>query len=197
MNAGTQTISWSQGSLSEHAELTISVKGGVLAEVTNQSDAVYLYPWWYNQSEGWYMRNSMRVGVDATESLALWCPGSEDTEKTWNLLLLTSDMVGPSRGVTWDEAKAAYQDMPYLEDISIENNKVHTAQITVTQEAVDSVLYPTKPYSTFVGPDQFESTGDLLVYTGHIQLKEGYDNRMTVLRLDAAGTDAGGREHAI
>ena len=35
---------------------------------------------------------------------------------------------------------------------------------------------------------------DLLVYTGHIQLVEEYpDEAMTVLRLDAAGTDIGGR----
>ena len=193
VNAGTQTISWSKGSLLEHAELEISVKGGVLADVTNQSDTVYFVPWWYNESKGWLQRSTVRVGVGETESLALWCPGSTDTGETWNLLLLTSNMAGPSRGVTWEVAKNTYPGMPYKEGISIQNDEAQTAQITVTREAVDSVLYLTKPYSTFVGPDQFESTGDLLVYTGHIQLKEGYDNRMTVLRLDAAGTDAGGR----
>ena len=192
VNPGQTTINWSKGSLSEHAELTISVKGGVLAEVTNQSDAVYFVPWWYNETSGWSSGDTVRVGVDATESLALWRPDSTDTAADWNLLLLTSDMVGP-RGMNWEAAQAAYPGMPYLEGISVQNNHVEKAAMTVKKDAVESILYPTKPYSTFVGPDQFESTDDLLVYTGHIQLKEDSDSKLKELWLDAAGTDTGGR----
>ena len=196
--SGQQSLTWGKGSLTEHAILEVSLKGGVLVEVTNQSSTVYFSPWWYNPAdESWHMGSSVRAGVGQTEKLALWCPGSTGTEADWNLLLVPQWVANPT-GLTWGEAKTAYSGMPVIEAVSIQDNAVVTteAPLTVNKDAVDRIANPLKPYSTFVGPDQFDSTDDLLVYTGHIQANELYEGRtggMTRLWLDAAGTDSGGR----
>ena len=198
VHSGQQEFTWKKGNLSEHAILEVSLKGGVLAEVTNQSSTVYFTPWWYNPADkSWHMGASVRAGVGQTAQLALWCPGSTGTEADWNLLLVPQG-AAITKGLTWGEAKTAYWGMPFIEDVSIQDNAVVTtaAPLTVNKTAVDNIQYPLQPYSTFVGPDQFDSTDDLLVYTGHIQVNEVYEaamGGMTRLRLDAAGTDSSGR----
>ena len=198
VHSGQQEFTWKKGNLSEHAILEVSLKGGVLAEVTNQSSTVYFTPWWYNPADkSWHMGASVRAGVGQTAQLALWCPGSTGTEADWNLLLVPQG-AAITKGLTWGEAKTAYWGMPFIEDVSIQDNAVVTtaAPLTVNKTAVDNIQYPLQPYSTFVGPDQFDSTDDLLVYTGHIQVNEVYEaamGGMTRLWLDAAGTDSSGR----
>ena len=198
VHSGQQEFTWKKGNLSEHAILEVSLKGGVLAEVTNQSSTVYFTPWWYNPADkSWHMGASVRAGVGQTAQLALWCPGSTGTEADWNLLLVPQG-AAITKGLTWGEAKTAYWGMPFIEDVSIQDNAVVTTAkpLTMDKTAVDNIQYPLQPYSTFVGPDQFDSTDDLLVYTGHIQVNEVYEaamGGMTRLWLDAAGTDSSGR----
>ena len=96
--------------------------------------------------------------------------------------------------MTWDEALTAYPGMPNKEGVEIaDNTVVKLEKQTLAARDANSVLYLTLPNSTFTGPQQFDTTGDTLVFSGHIELDEGKDNKMRVLRLNAAGTDSGGR----
>ena len=195
-------ITWEQNSLTATVDLPISLRGGVLFELDYQGkNSILMKGWWHQtatdektnkQYDVWVVGQpkTAYTGTYAkNNTVAQYCPGDPGE---WDFLLLPS-IVSPS-GMTWEEALAAYPGMPNKEGVKIENNRVvKLEKQTLEARAANSVLYLTLPNSTFTGPQQFDTTGDTLVFSGHIELDEGADNQMKILRLNAAGTDAGGR----
>lgn len=200
--ASSKEIEWTAGNLTGSAELPINLRGGVLFELDyTGTSSVLMKGWWHQTAtdedtdeeyDVWVAGQSKTAytGTYAkNNTVAQYCPGDPGE---WDFLLLPS-IVSPS-GMTWEEALAAYPGMPYKAGVTIENNTVvKLDEQTLEARAANSVLYLTLPNSTFTGPQQFDTTGDTLVFSGHIELDEGADNQMRVLRLNAAGTDAGGR----
>ena len=190
-------ITWKQNSLTDTVELPISLRGGVLFDLDYKgTNSILMKGWWHQTDAGghdvWVVGQSKTAytGTYASNNtVAQYCPGAEGT---WDFLLLPS-IVSPS-GMTWDEALEEYPGMPYKAGVTIENNRVvKLEKQTLEARAANSVLYLTLPNSTFTGPQQFDTTGDTLVFTGHIELDEGKNNKMRILRLNAAGTDSGRR----
>lgn len=200
--ASSADIDWEEGNLNDSAELTINLRGGVLFELDYQGENSILMKGWWHQTatdedtgeeyDVWVVGQSKTAytGTYAkNNTVAQYCPGDPGE---WDFLLLPS-IANPS-GMTWDEALTAYPGMPNKASVNIRNNTVvKLDKQTLAARDANSVLYLTLPNSTFTGPQQFDTTGDTLVFSGHIELDEGKDNQMKILRLDAAGTDAGSR----
>ena len=190
-------IKWTAGNLNDSAVLTIGLRGGVLFDLNYQGKNSILMKGWWHQTDT-YGHDVWVVGQSKTaytgtyasnNTVAQYCPGDPGQ---WDFLMLPS-IASPS-GMTWDEALAAYPGMPNQKDITIQDNTVvNLGEQTLAARDANSVLYLTLPNSTFTGPQQFDTTGDTLVFSGHIELDKGADNKMKVLRLNASGTDAGGR----
>ena len=195
--ASSADIDWEEGNLNDSAELTINLRGGVLFDLNYKGESSILMKGWWHQTDTnghdvWVVGQSKTAytGTYASNNtVAQYCPGAEGT---WDFLLLPS-IANPS-DMTWEEALTAYPGMPNETNITIaDNSVVNLDEQTLEARAANSVLYLTLPNSTFTGPQQFDTTGDTLVFSGHIELDEGADNQMKILRLNAAGTDAGGR----
>ncbi len=195
-------VDWTKDSLTGSADLTIGLRGGVLFDLNyTGTSSVLMKGWWHQTAtdsatgeeyDVWVVGQSKTAytGTYASNNtVAQYCPGAEGT---WDFLLLPS-IANPS-DMTWDEALTAYPGMPNKEGVEIaDNTVVKLEKQTLAAHDANSVLYLTLPNSTFTGPQQFDTTGDTLVFSGHIELDEGKDNKMRVLRLNAAGTDSGGR----
>ena len=195
-------IQWTKGNLNGSAELTISLRGGVLFDLDYKgTNSILMKGWWHQTAKDevtgkeydvWVVGQSKTAytGTYASNNtVAQYCPGNPGE---WDFLLLPS-IANPS-DMTWDEALAAYPGMPNQKGVKIENNTVvNLGEKTMAARDANSVLYLTLPNSTFTGPQQFDTTGDTLVFTGHIELDEGKNNKMRILRLNAAGTDSGRR----
>lgn len=195
-------VDWTKDSLTGSADLTIGLRGGVLFDLNyTGTSSVLMKGWWHQTAtdsatgeeyDVWVVGQSKTAytGTYASNNtVAQYCPGAEGT---WDFLLLPS-IANPS-DMTWDEALTAYPGMPNKEGVEIaDNTVVKLEKQTLAARDANSVLYLTLPNSTFTGPQQFDTTGDTLVFSGHIELDEGKDNKMRVLRLNAAGTDSGGR----
>lgn len=195
-------ITWEQNSLTATVDLPISLRGGVLFDLDYQGqNSILMKGWWHQTAtdedtgeeyDVWVVGQSKTAytGTYAkNNTVAQYCPGDPGE---WDFLLLPS-IASPS-GMTWAEALEAYPGMPYKAGVTIEDNTVvKLDKQTLEARAANSLLYLTLPNSTFTGPQQFDTTGDTLVFSGHIELDEGKDNQMKILRLDAAGTDAGSR----
>lgn len=190
-------INWQKDSLTATVDLPISLRGGVLFDLDYQGkNSILMKGWWHqtdtNGHDVWVVGQSKTAytGTYASNNtVAQYCPGDPGT---WDFLMLPS-IASPS-GMTWDEALAAYPGMPNQKGVTIQNNTVvNLGDQTLAARDANSVLYLTLPNSTFTGPQQFDTTGDTLVFTGHIELDEGANNKMRILRLNAAGTDSGGR----
>lgn len=190
-------ITWKTGNLNDSAVLTIGLRGGVLFELDYQGENSILMKGWWHQTDkdghDIWVEGQPKTAYTGTyaknNTVAQYCPGKEGT---WDFLMLPS-IANPS-GMTWDEALTAYPGMPNKEGVEIaDNTVVKLEKQTLAARDANSVLYLTLPNSTFTGPQQFDTTGDTLVFSGHIELDEGKDNKMRVLRLNAAGTDSGSR----
>ena len=200
--ASSADITWEQNSLTATVDLPISLRGGVLFDLDYQGqNSILMKGWWHQTAtdedtgeeyDVWVVgqpKTAYTGTYASNNTVAQYCPGEPGT---WDFLMLPS-IVSPS-GMTWDEALKEYPGMPYKAGVTIENNTVvKLDKQTLAARAANSVLYLTLPNSTFTGPQQFDTTGDTLVFTGHIELDEGENNKMRILRLNAAGTDAGGR----
>lgn len=193
----SETISWTKDSLTRTVELPIGLRGGVLFDLDYKGKNSILMKGWWHQTDAdghdvWVagQAKTAYTGMYASNNtVAQYCPGDPGT---WDFLMLPS-IVNPS-GMTWTEALAAYPGMPNKKDVVIaDNTVVKLDEQTLEGRDANSVLYLTLPHSTFTGPQQFDTTGDTLVFSGHIELDEGANNKMRILRLNAAGTDAGGR----
>ena len=190
-------IKWTAGNLNDSAVLTIGLRGGVLFDLDYEGQNSILMKGWWHQTDNdghdiWVEGQSKTAYTGpyaSNNTVAQYCPGDPGE---WDFLLLPS-AINPS-GMNWAEALEAYPGMPNQPNITIaDNTVVKLEKQTLEAQAANSVLYLTLPNSTFTGPQQFDTTGDTLVFTGHIELDEGADNQMKILRLNAAGTDAGGR----
>ena len=200
--ASSKDINWQKDSLTSSVDLPISLRGGVLFELDyTGTSSVLMKGWWHQTAtdsatgeeyDVWVVGQSKTAytGTYAkNNTVAQYCPGDPGE---WDFLLLPS-IANPS-DMTWDEALTAYPGMPNKEGVEIaDNTVVKLEKQTLAARDANSVLYLTLPNSTFTGPQQFDTTGDTLVFSGHIELDEGKDNKMRVLRLNAAGTDSGGR----
>ena len=198
----SKEITWKANSLTDTVELPISLRGGVLFDLDYKGqNSILMKGWWHQTAtdedtgeeyDVWVVGQSKTAytGTYAkNNTVAQYCPGEPGK---WDFLLLPS-IVSPS-GMTWDGALEAYPGMPNKEGVEIKDNSVvKLDKQTLEARDANSVLYLTLPHSTFTGPQQFDTTGDTLVYTGHIELDEGANNKMRILRLNAAGTDSGGR----
>ena len=200
--ASSAEIKWTAGNLNDSAELPIGLRGGVLFDLDYKGqNSILMKGWWHQTAtdedtgeeyDVWVVGQSKTAytGMYASNNtVAQYCPGGPGQ---WDFLMLPS-IASPS-GMTWDEALKEYPGMPYKAGVTIEDNTVvKLDKQTLEARDANSVLYLTLPNSTFTGPQQFDTTGDTLVFTGHIELDEGADNQMKILRLNAAGTDSGGR----
>ena len=200
--ASSKEIEWTADNLNDYAELTIGLRGGVLFDLDYQGkNSILMKGWWHQTATDEDTDEEYDVWVEgqsktaytgtyaSNNTVAQYCPGAEGT---WDFLMLPS-IVSPS-GMTWDEALKEYPGMPNQKGVTIaDNTVVKLDEQTLAARDANSVLYLTLPNSTFTGPQQFDTTGDTLVFSGHIELDEGADNQMKILRLNAAGTDAGGR----
>lgn len=193
----SKEITWKANSLTDTVVLPINLRGGVLFELDYQGkNSILMKGWWHqtdtNGHDVWVVGQSKTAytGMYASNNtVAQYCPGDPGQ---WDFLMLPS-IASPS-GMTWDEALKEYPGMPYKAGVTIEDNTVvKLDKQTLEARDANSLLYLTLPNSTFTGPQQFDTTGDTLVYTGHIELDEGANNKMRILRLNAAGTDSGGR----
>ena len=199
--SGTQSLldgklenqEWPQGQLSASVKLPIGLKGGVLLSLTySGSSAAHLQDWWYSK-DGTWITSGNRTSVYSTKgearNYAFCCPGEEDG--TYGFILLPRE--AQPIGMTWEEAAAYFQSMPALKEVNVQDNKVTTGAFTVSEVETANARYLTLPNSTLSGPAQFTSTEELLSFTGGIQLDEGVDGKLKTLRIQASGTDRGGR----
>lgn len=193
----SKTITWTKDSLTSSTELTVGLRGGVLFDLDYQGkNSILMKGWWHQTDKDghdvWVVgqpKTAYTGTYASNNTVAQYCPGKPGE---WDFLMLPS-IASPS-GMTWAEALKEYPGMPNEKGVEIKDNTVvKLDKQTLAARDANSVLYLTLPNSTFTGPQQFDTTGDTLVFTGHIELDEGKDNKMRVLRLNAAGTDAGGR----
>ena len=184
---------WPSDQLSASVELPINLKGGVLLSLTYSGrSAAHLQDWWYDSSSNTWITSGNRTSVYSTKgearNYAFCCPGKEGR---YNFILLPRE-VQPT-GMTWADAAEYYAGMPALEDVPVENNTVASGRFMLSEVQAAAARYLTLPNSTLSGPAQFTSTEELLSFTGGIQLDEGVDGKLKTLRIEAGGTDRGGR----
>ncbi len=188
----TGDLTWARNNLYTDAEITLDLKGGLLLEIDYSNSESYqsMYGWWYNKNDGSWIRDSKITSVNPRKNnYAFFCPGDEGS---YNFLLLPSQAISPA-DMTWDEAVAVSSGMPYVEDITVKNNTAVKASVKLEGSFIASAIYATVPNSTLVGPAQFSDVNESMTFTGHIELDEGVQGNMKVLRINAAGTDSGGR----
>ena len=198
--AGTNgSLKWNPGELVAQAKVQFDLRGGLLLDLTyDGSGCQAAYAWWYRKpaadapegTPGTWIRYNNIYYVQERDTYAIPCPGEEGT---YHFLLLPAQALAPT-GMTWEKALQVYgSEMPHFEDITVADNQVKKKTFTVTKSAFTASMYLTQPNSTLSGPEQYSSLDDVLTFTGHIELDTGLEGTMSVLRIDAAGTDSGGR----
>ena len=188
----TGNLTWPQGQLSDSVELPIDLKGGVLLSLTySGSSAAHLQDWWYSE-DGTWITSGNRTSVYSTKgearNYAFCCPGEDGT---YGFILLPRE--AQPTGMAWEQAVGYYKEMPYLSNVTVEDNTVTGGSFALNEVQAAAARYLTLPNSTLSGPAQFTSTEELLSFTGGIQLDEGVDGKLKTLRIEAGGTDLGGR----
>ena len=194
LDGNLENQKWPSDQLSASVELPINLKGGVLLSLTYSGrSAAHLQDWWYDSSSNTWITSGNRTSVYSTKgearNYAFCCPGEEDG--TYGFILLPRE--AQPTGMTWADAAEYYAGMPALADVPVEDNTVASASFVLNEVQAAAARYLTLPNSTLSGPAQFTSTEELLSFTGGIQLDEGVDGKLKTLRIEASGTDRGGR----
>ena len=169
--------------------MPITLKGGVLLTLTNSDNtSAALQDWWYSEDEDgngtWITSGRITALYTRSMDYSFYCPG--DNGK-YGFLLLPRE--AQPIGMTWEDAVKHFTGMPYLENVTVEDNKVNKEEFTVSKVETANARYLTLPNSTLSGPAQFTSIEELLSFTGGIQLDKGVDGELESLRIDAAGDD--------
>ena len=183
---------WPEGQLNDAVEVNINLKGGVLLSAINFNKSfTSLQDWWYytdKEGHGTWITSGRTTSFYTNSAkpvdYSFYCPGDNGT---YGFLLLPKE--AQPIGMTWEDAVAYFEGMPYLENVNVKDNNVTTGTAKIDSVKTANARYLTLPNSTLSGPAQFTSVEELLSFTGGIQLDKGVDGKLTSLRIDAAGDD--------
>ena len=181
---------WPKGQLNDAVEVNINLKGGVLLSAINFNKSfTSLQDWWYYTDEeghGTWITSGRTTSFYTNSAkfvdYSFYCPGDNGT---YGFLLLPKE--AQPIGMTWEDAVAYFEGMPYLENVDVKDNTVTTGTAEIDSVKTANARYLTLPNSTLSGPAQFTSVDELLSFTGGIQLDKGVDGKLESLRIDAAG----------